>query len=416
MSYSSPKQQLVIGGGGVVGLALALRVRQLVPALVDVTVCDPGLDTARKSGRVSTIAAGQRQLLQTLNLWDELGDAASPVSAMHISDSRLEDVLRPVYLKLSGEIAPGEPFAHVVSETPLIAALQRACAKVGVNLRATSILDDRLEGLSRTITLPDGVTLRADLLVGADGRTSPIRTRARIGVSGHVYGQSGLVATLQLERPHGGVAVQHFLPGGPFALLPMAGNRASMVWSQPHAAAQRLMALKPDVLAGEIEACFGHHLGEITLLDRPQIFPLAQGIARSFMAQRLALAGDAAHGVHPLAGQGLNLGLADVSALADAVGAAASLGLPIGNSETLEDYQRARRAPAVAMAAAMEGFNALFSNDIMPLRRLRDLGLGLVDRAPGLKSRVIQHAANVTAPNVTAPNIKAPKDAPHRPA
>ena len=416
MTYSPPKQHLVIGGGGIVGLALALRVRQLAPALVDVTVCDPGFGAARKSGRVSTIAAGQRRFLQNLGVWEELGDAASPVNAMHISDSRLEDVLRPIYLKLSGEIAPGEAFAHVVSEAPLIAALQRACAETGVNLRAASITDDRLDGQSRTITFPDGATLRADLLVGADGRPSPIRTRARIGVSGHAYGQSGLVATLQLERGHGGIAVQHFLPGGPFALLPMAGNRASIVWSQPHAAAQRLMALEPGALAGEIEACFGHHLGKITLLDRPQTFPLALGIARSFVAQRLALAGDAAHGVHPLAGQGLNLGLADVVALAEAVSATARLGLLIGNTETLENYQRARRAPAVAMAAAMEGFNALFSNDIVPLRRLRDLGLGLVDRAPRLKRRVIQHAANVTDPKITAPKITAPRNAPHRPA
>ncbi len=406
MTYSPPKQHLVIGGGGVVGLALALRVRQLASALVDVTVCDPGLGVARKSGRVSTIAAGQRRFLQTLGVWEGLGDAVTPVSAMHISDSRLEDVLRPVYLKLSGEIAPGEAFAHVVSEAPLIVSLQEACAAAGVTLRATSIADDRLQAQSRTITLADGMTLRADLLVGADGRPSPIRARARIGVSGHDYGQSGLVATLQLERGHDGIAVQHFLPGGPFALLPMAGNRASIVWSQPHAAAQRLMALEPDALAAEIEACFGHQLGAITLLDRPQIFPLAVGIARSFIAERLALAGDAAHGVHPLAGQGLNLGLADALALADAVGAAAGLGLPLGNRQTLEDYQRARRAPAVAMAAAMEGFNALFSNDIMPVRRLRDLGLGLVDRAPGLKSIIIRRAANITAP----------ADAPHRPA
>ena len=398
MVYSPPKQHLVIGGGGVVGLATALCLRQAVPAMVDVTVCDPSLAISRKAGRVSTIAAGQRRFLTKLGVWESLGDEASPVTAMHISDSRLEDALRPVYLKLSGEIAPGEAFAHVVSDGALTKILQTACTKAGVTMRATSISGDSLEGQSRTINLADGGTLRADLLVAADGRASPIRTRARIGVAGHDYGQSGLVATLALERPHGGVAVQHFLPGGPFAFLPLAGNRASIVWSQPHAAAQRLMRLEQSELASEIEACFGHQLGEIKLIDRPQIFPLALGIARSFIGARLALAGDAAHGIHPLAGQGLNLGLADAEALANAVSLAAGLGLPLGNQETLEDYQRARRAPAVAMAAAMEGFNALFSNDVMPLRRLRDLGLGVVDRAPELKARIIRQAANVKAP------------------
>ncbi len=398
MAYFPPKQHLVTGGGGIVGLALALRLRQSAPALVDVTVCDPGLAGARKAGRVSTIAAGPRRFLESLGVWQHLGDAAWPVTAMHISDSQLQDVLRPIYLKLSGEITPGEAFAHVVSEDVLIETLRVACAVAGVALRATSVTNDRLEDEGRTISLADGGSLRADLLVAADGRPSPIRSRARIGVSRHDYGQNGLVATLQLERPHGGVAVQHFLPGGPFALLPMAGNRASIVWSQPHAAAQHLMSLDQSALAREIEACFGHHLGEITLVDRPQSFPLALGIARSFIAPRLALAGDAAHGIHPLAGQGLNLGLADAEALADGVGLAAGLGLPLGNEETLEDYQRARRAPAVAMAAAMEGFNALFSNDIMPLRRVRDLGMGVVDRAPGLKARIIRHAANLTAP------------------
>ncbi|MBV1707543.1 MAG: FAD-dependent monooxygenase [Hyphomicrobiales bacterium] len=403
MAYNPPRQHVVTGGGGIVGLALALQLRQSVPALVDVTVCDPGLARARKAGRVSTLAAGPRRFLERLGVWHELGDAASPVTAMHISDSQLEDALRPIYLKLSGEISPGEAFAHVVSEEVLIGKLRDACARAGVSLRATAVADDRLEGEDRAISLADGSNLRADLLVGADGRPSPIRTRARIGVSRHDYGQSGLVATLQLERPHGGIAVQHFLPGGPFALLPMAGNRASIVWSQPHAAAQRLASLDDGALASEIEICFGHHLGRITLLDRPQLFPLALGIARSFIAPRLALAGDAAHGIHPLAGQGLNLGLADAEALAAGVGHAAGLGLPIGNEETLEDYQRTRRAPAVAMAAAMEGFNALFSNDIMPLRRVRDLGMGVVDRAPGLKARIIRQAAGLTAPRDAPP-------------
>ncbi len=222
---------------------------------------------------------------------------------------------------------------------------------------------------------------------------------AGIGTLGHDYGQTGLVATIAHELPHDGVAYEHFRPAGPFASLPLPGNRSSLVWTETTAEASRLLNLDKAALAREIEAAMGSTLGPVTVEDKLAGFPLRLQIAREFVAPRLALVGDAAHVIHPIAGQGLNLGLKDVAALAEVVVEALRLGLDAGAPDVLARYQRWRRLDTAAMAAATDGLNRLFSNDLAPVRALRDLGLGLVDRTPLAKSTFIRTAAGVSSAN-----------------
>jgi 2-octaprenyl-6-methoxyphenol hydroxylase len=204
------------------------------------------------------------------------------------------------------------------------------------------------------------------------------------------------VLTVGHERDHQGRADEHFLPAGPFAILPLKGKRSSLVWTETPSEAARLIALPDDEFKRELEQRFGLHLGELSVLDKPRTFPLGYFVARSFVANRLALVGDAAHVIHPIAGQGLNMGLKDVAALAEVIVDAARLGADVGSDEVLERYQRWRRFDTMAMGVATNVLNGLFSNDFTPLRAVRDIGLGLVDRVPPLKSAFIRQAAGLS--------------------
>ena len=226
----------------------------------------------------------------------------------------------------------------------------------------------------------DGSTIEASLLVAADGARSKLRERAGIATHGWDYDQSGIVVTVGHERDHQGRAEEHFLPAGPFAILPLKGKRSSLVWSETRREAARIVALPDDEFHAELEKRFGLHLGEVKALDRPRAFPLGYFVARSFIADRMALIGDAAHVIHPIAGQGLNMGLKDVAALAEVVVDAARLGIDPGQADVLERYQRWRRFDTVAMGVATNSLNFLFSNESTLLRGVRDIGLGLVDR------------------------------------
>jgi 2-octaprenyl-6-methoxyphenol hydroxylase len=248
--------------------------------------------------------------------------------------------------------------------------------------------------------LSDGRSIAASLLVAADGARSRLREAAGIGWVGWSYPQSGIVATIGHERDHEGRATEHFLPSGPFAILPLVpgrdgGHRSSIVWTERAADVPALIGGGPEEVLAEIERRFGLNLGRLTLEDGPSAHPLAFGIARSFRAERLALLGDAAHVIHPIAGQGLNLGLASAAALAEAVTEAQRLGLDPGGRDVLRDYERRRRFDTLAMAAATDGLNRLFSNESLPLRLARDLGLGLVERLPALKRLFIGEAAGL---------------------
>jgi 2-octaprenyl-6-methoxyphenol hydroxylase len=242
--------------------------------------------------------------------------------------------------------------------------------------------------------LGSGARLSARLLVAADGARSRLRAFAGIGTVGWSYDQSGIVATVAHERAHEGRAEEHFLPGGPFAVLPMKGNRSSLVWTEPTAKAERMVAGDPLVLSLELEQRFGHRLGKFELVDAPRAYPLSLALARDFVRDRLALVGDAAHIIHPIAGQGLNLGYRDAAALAETIVEAHRLGLDVGALPVLEGYQRWRRYDTMEMSLVTDALNRLFSNDNPALRIIRDVGLGIVDRLPRLKDAFVGEAAS----------------------
>jgi 2-octaprenyl-6-methoxyphenol hydroxylase len=261
-----------------------------------------------------------------------------------------------------------------------------------VTVIAPAEIADWSEG---SLTLADGRTIRAPLIVAADGAQSALRQRAGISTTGHDYGQTGLVATIAHELPHEGIAYEHFRPSGPFASLPLPGNRSSLVWTETTERAKEFLAMDSDAVAREIEEVMGANLGTVTLEDKLMGFPLRLQIAREFIGPRLALIGDAAHVVHPIAGQGLNLGLKDVAALAEVVVDAIRLGLDHGSEDVLARYQAWRRLDTASMVMVTDGMNRLFSNDIAPVRALRDFGLGLVDRAEPVKNVMIRAASGI---------------------
>jgi 2-octaprenyl-6-methoxyphenol hydroxylase len=396
-----PGEAIVIAGGGIAGLSLALALKQALGAAFAVIVADPAFAReARPDTRAYAVAAAAQAMLASLGIWERIADGAQAMTEMVVSDSRSGDAIRPVFLTFDGEVEPGQPFAHMVGSGALIEALTAACRAAGVALRGEGVTRFDSGDAGVGVVLAGGETLRARLLVAADGARSRLREQAGIGWVGWDYGQSGLVATIGHERPHGGRAVEHFLPSGPFAILPLSdggrlGHRSSMVWTERSENVPALLSLDEEGMLAEIERRFGLELGEIALESPVSAHPLGFGVARRFVGERLALLGDAAHLIHPIAGQGLNLGLKDVAALAEVIVDAARLGLDPGTADVLEGYERARRFDTVAMGAVTDGLNRLFSNDATPLRLARDLGLGLVDRLPGLKRFFIREAAGV---------------------
>jgi 2-octaprenyl-6-methoxyphenol hydroxylase len=392
---------VLIGGAGVAGLALALALRQGLGDGFSITVADPALGTPAHDPRASAIVAAAQRLFQAIGVWDTVAGEAQPILDMVVTDSRLTDAVRPVFLTFDGDAEPGQPFAHMVENGPLHAALATRARELGVALIPSGIgtfapvsgAPAAAAGLS--VTLANGGRLRARLLVAADGARSSIRARAGIPTRGWSYGQSAIVATVAHERDHGGRAEEHFLPAGPFAILPLKHCRSSIVWTEQAAEAERIVGLPESDFHAELERRFGLHLGAITVVGPRRAYPIGLWIARTFIGPRLALVGDAAHVIHPIAGQGLNMGLKDVAALAETIVDAARLGLDPGSAATLERYQRWRRFDTMAMGVATDGLNRLFSNRSDALRLVRDLGLGVVDRLPGLKQLFIREAAGL---------------------
>ena len=398
-------QRIVIAGGGVAGLTLAVALKQALGENFDVIVADPALaGPPRADDRAYAVAAAARSMLEALGIWRPVEMAATAMTEMVITDSRTPDLVRPVFLTFDGEVEPGQPFAHMVENGALMATLLQVARANGVELRPEGIRSGTVDdGGAIGVVFTGGENLDAALLVAADGARSKLREQAGIGWVGWSYPQSGIVATIGHERPHDGRAVEHFLPSGPFAILPLPdggklGHRSSIVWTEATENVPALLALDESDLLLEVERRFGLELGDIALESRPGAYPLSFGVARRFVGERLALLGDAAHVIHPIAGQGLNLGLKDVAALAEVIVDAARLGLDVGGADVLEAYEKGRRFDTVAMGVVTDGLNRLFSNDSTPLRLARDLGLGLVERMPGLKRFFIREAAGLAGP------------------
>jgi 2-octaprenyl-6-methoxyphenol hydroxylase len=386
---------VLIAGGGFAGLALALALRQALGPRFAVTLADPELARGEDL-RASAIAAAPRRMFEALGVWAAVAAEAQEILDMVVTDSRVDDAVRPVFLTFEGEIAPGEPFAHMIENARLVAELAAKAAAAGVTLVSQPVEDFTAGRTGVTVALGDGSTWAAKLLVAADGGRSRLRERAGIAVHGWSYGQSAIVTTVAHERDHHGRAEEHFLPGGPFAILPLRHNRSSIVWTERTADAERFVALPDAAFRDELEKRFGLHLGDLSLAGPRRAYPLGLWVARRFIAERMALVGDAAHVIHPIAGQGLNMGLRDIAALAEAVVDAARLGLDPGDVTVLERYQRWRRFDTMTMSVSTDALNRLFSNRSDVLRLVRDIGLGVVDRLPPLKRMFMREAAGLT--------------------
>ncbi len=393
---------VLVAGAGYVGLAAAVSLKAACPSLSVAVVDAAPAGAWRKDGRASAIAAAACRMLEQLGVWGEIAPHAQAITEMVVTDSRTADPVRPTFLTFDGEVAPGEPFAHMVANQALNGALRKRAETLGIDIiEGVAVQGFETRGASLTVHLADGAALATRLLVAADGVNSRLRDMAGIKTVRWEYGQSGIVCTVAHERPHNGRAEEHFLPAGPFATLPLkpdqdGTNRSSIVWVERTEDAEKLVAGDEFLFEHELEQRFSLKLGEIRVADKPRAWPLGLTLARAFVAPRVALAGDAAHGIHPIAGQGLNLGLKDVAALAEVVVEADRLGQDIGALDVLERYQQWRRFDTVQMGITTDVLNRLFSNDIAPLRTVRDIGLGLVERMPRLKDFFIRQASGLS--------------------
>ncbi|MBP2237655.1 2-octaprenyl-6-methoxyphenol hydroxylase [Sinorhizobium kostiense] len=389
---------VLIAGGGYVGLSLAVSLKKAAPHL-DVRVVDGAPEDAwKRDERASAVALAAERMLDVLGVWNAIKPEAEPILRMVITDSKAADPVRPVFLTFEGDGGEGRPFAHMVPNTALVGALREACGELGIPIRQSTMVERFASGdHAVSISLADGEEVEARLLVACDGVRSKLREAAGIKVVEFDYGQSGIVTTVEHERPHNGTAEEHFLPAGPFATLPLKNNRSSLVWTENAVDAERLVKGDDFLFEVELERRFGHKLGHLKVVGGRRAFPLGLTLAREFVAPRFALAGDAAHGIHPISGQGLNLGFKDVAALAETIVEADRLGLDIGSLAVLERYQTWRRFDTFRMGVTTDLLNRLFSNDITPVRIARDIGLGLVDRLPPLKNFFIRQAAGVAS-------------------
>jgi 2-octaprenyl-6-methoxyphenol hydroxylase len=401
MSIASDRTyDVAIVGGSFAGLALALALVRAGGGGLAVAVVEArslAAAAGAPDARAFALSGGSRGLLEAIGVWPAIADCAEPVTGIDITDSALGDAMRPVLLSYATMVEGRAQMLIVEADGLRRALVDAALAEPRLRILApaeVSGLD--CEAGVRVLALAGGEAVRARLVVAADGARSPVRAMAGIGVVGGSYRQRGIATIVGHEREHGGRAVQHFLPSGPFAMLPLPGRRCCITWSEAEASSRRIEALDDRAFLEEAQLRAGWRLGALSLEGPRAAWPLASHLARSLVASRLALVGDAARSVHPIAGQGVNLGLRDVAALAEAIVEAVRVGLEAGDATVLERYERWRRPDSVQSAAAFSALNQLFSNDWMLLRTVRDAGLGLVDRLPGLKQLLVAEAAGMT--------------------
>ncbi len=404
----SRRFDVIIAGAGPTGQAMALALAHLLEddvaiALVERAPPPNAAVTAAPNTadpRAWALSAASVRFLDALGIWPGLAPLAEPVTEIDITDSSLEAGIRPVLLHYENTTDAGEPAAWICPNQALLAAFTTAVSSRPGGV-ITTIHDAAIDGLGkamagRRITMADGSSLEADLIIAADGRQSTLRRLAGIKTVRADAHQRAIVTTVSLERPHGGKAVQHFLPGGPFAILPLPGQRACITWSESQQIAEAIMAGSDAAFADEVQRRFGGRLGRVTVEGPRASFPLSTEMARSFIAPGVALIGDAAHAVHPIAGQGLNLAFRDCAALAECLAECAREGLPFDDPSALERYQRWRRFDATLSAAAFDTLNRVFSNDVALFRSAREVGLGLVDRSETLKQAFVNEAAGLS--------------------
>jgi 2-octaprenyl-6-methoxyphenol hydroxylase len=381
---------VAVVGGGMAGLTLAcalagagVRVRVLEPFAVSAQT-DPGFD-----GRTTAIAAGSRAVLEGIGAWAGMAADAQPILDIRVSDGH-----SPLFLHYDHRDVGAGPMGHIIENRAIRRALAARLAEIDAaalveGWRATGM---RIEGSRAVIAAEYGREIACRLAVAADGRQSAMRRAAGIGATEWRYRQVGIVCTVAHERDHGGAAQEHFLPAGPFAILPMTGRRSSIVWTERENLAPAILALDDASFAEELGLRFGDYLGALSVIGPRFSYPLGLLHAEAYTAPRLALIADAAHAIHPIAGQGLNIGLRDVAALAEVAVDRMRIGLDPGAPDALAGYERWRRPDNAMMLAVTDGLNRLFSNDVAPVQAARDLGLAAVNRMPPLKSLFMRHA------------------------
>jgi 2-octaprenyl-6-methoxyphenol hydroxylase len=391
MSNGAFDADVLIGGGGLVGPTLALALDQAGLSVIVVDAAKPSETMAANfDGRAFAIAFSSYRMWRALGLGDALDAAAQPIAQIMVTDGDLRGGGRrggPSLLHLhfdGAELNQGsEPLGLMLEARHVRTALDAAIrARPSIQMiQPMSVTAIERNSAGVTASLADGRRLRAPLLVGADGRRSFVRQAVGIRTIGWDYPVTAIVATIAHERAHEGVAHEFFLPNGPFAILPLKGDRSNIVWAEPRAAAEALLKMPEHDFLAELRRRFGDFLGGLSLEGPRFGYPLSLQMAERMIDARVALAGDSAHGIHPLAGQGLNLGLKDCAALAECIADAVSVGLDPGDVSALERYQRWRRFDNITMALGMEFFDKLFSNDFAPLRAARRLGLAAVNAA-----------------------------------
>ena len=384
---------VAIAGGGLVGLSLGVA---LARAGLETVVMD-GEDPARMrsaefDGRVCSIAYGSKRVLDGIGVWDGMAQEAEPILEIRVSDSDA-----PLFLHYDHREVGTDPLGWIVENRVTRVALLDAvagCPKLR-HLAPVSVTEFSPQGERIEAGLADGRRVSARLAIAADGRHSRLRQAAGIGTMDWSYAQTGIVCTVRHARPHRGIAQERFLPAGPFAILPMTAGRSSIVWTEKSSLAPELLALGDGQFHAELASRFGDFLGALEVIGPRWSYPIGLTHANRYTGARLALAGDAAHAIHPLAGQGFNLGVRDVAVLAELIVDRYRLGLDIGAPDLLARYQQRRRVDALALIAVTDGLNRLFSNNIAPLRLARDLGLAAVNRTPRLKNLFMRHAMGV---------------------
>lgn len=395
MEHASIRTDALIVGGGMVGLSLAIALVHTGLKVVVVDRTDPAaMRDAAADGRTIAVAHASKLVLDGIGIWPHLEARACPITDIRVSDG---DSL--MFVHYDHRELGDAPLGHIVENHIMRATLlDIAVATEGLELRAPSAIVGATRDDNGVVAeLVGGDTVRADVMLACDGRASPTRQAAGIPVAEWSYPQTAIVCVAHHERPHRNVAHERFLPAGPFAILPMCDDaegrhRSSIVWSERTERVPALLALDDDAFSSELALRFGDFLGAVRVVGGRWSYPLSLLHATRYTDTRLALVGDAAHGIHPIAGQGLNLGIRDIAALAEVLVETRRLGLDIGTADVLARYARWRRADNTLLAVVTDLLNRLFSNDIVPLRLARDVGLALVNETPALRRFFMRHA------------------------
>ena len=390
---------IAIIGGGLAGSLMALAASNsgfsvcIIDAIGTDTQKDPDFD-----GRSYAVAMASGRMLKALGLWEDLETDAEPILDIKVTDGAVGEQPSPFFLHFEKYGLDEGPMGHMIEDRHLRSLLQRRL--IGneniTYLGGRRLEDQSTQKISSKLTLDDGGQVHARLVICADGRNSTSAKRAGVTYIGWKYAQSALVCALEHEHSHNGFAYQHFMPPGPLAILPLKDNRCSIVWTETSKNAHTIMAMDNDAYLDVLRPRFGDFLGEIKLVGERFFYPLDMSVAKSFIAERVAVIGDAAHGMHPIAGQGLNAGMRDIAALTQLCQEAKERGEDFGSQAVLSRYQEWRRFDATALALTMDAFNRLFSNNNYLLRSLRTIGMGVVNRLPSTKRIVMRKSAGLS--------------------